>query len=134
MRKSYQVVINGVTGTLAGSRPWSWIKIALLVLVALFVLYLVQPLTCGGLGSRRVRDRVASDVRSSSFDVASVRRRSSERPQCRDQDIQAIHPHGDRARLAQVLSSLRPRRDLLGLGASSRSLLALWPGLRAQPR
>ena len=38
--KSYQVVINGVTGTLAGSRPWSWIKIALLVLVALFVLYL----------------------------------------------------------------------------------------------
>jgi DNA-directed RNA polymerase subunit RPC12/RpoP len=36
----YQVVINGVTGTLAGSRPWSWIKIALLVLVALIVLYL----------------------------------------------------------------------------------------------
>jgi Zn finger protein HypA/HybF involved in hydrogenase expression len=38
--KSYQVVINGVTGTLAGSRPWSWIKIALLVLIVLFVVYL----------------------------------------------------------------------------------------------
>jgi hypothetical protein len=38
--KPYQVVINGVTGTLAGSRPWSWIKIALLVLVALFLLFL----------------------------------------------------------------------------------------------
>ena len=34
---SYQVVVNGVTGRIAGSRPWSWIKIALLVLVALAV-------------------------------------------------------------------------------------------------
>ncbi len=33
--KSYQVVINGVTGRIAGSRPWSWIKITLLVLVLL---------------------------------------------------------------------------------------------------
>jgi len=32
---SYQVVINGVTGRLAGGRPWSWIKILLLVLVVL---------------------------------------------------------------------------------------------------
>ena len=42
--KSYQVVINGVTGTLAGSRPWSWIKIALLVLLALIVLLVVASL------------------------------------------------------------------------------------------
>ncbi|MCC6164757.1 MAG: zinc ribbon domain-containing protein [Acidobacteria bacterium] len=34
-RKSYQVVVNGVTGEIAGSRPWSWIKITLLVLVIL---------------------------------------------------------------------------------------------------
>jgi len=33
--KSYQVIVNGVTGRIAGSRPWSWIKILLLVLVAL---------------------------------------------------------------------------------------------------
>jgi Zn finger protein HypA/HybF involved in hydrogenase expression len=39
--KSYQVVVNGVTGTIAGSRPWSWIKIALLVIVALIVLSLI---------------------------------------------------------------------------------------------
>jgi len=37
---SYQVVVNGVTGRMAGGRPWSWIKIALLVLV-LVVLLLV---------------------------------------------------------------------------------------------
>jgi Zn finger protein HypA/HybF involved in hydrogenase expression len=40
--KSYQVVVNGVTGEIAGERPWSWIKIALLVLVALIVLYIVN--------------------------------------------------------------------------------------------
>jgi len=38
--KAYQVVINGVTGTVAGGRPWSWVKIALLVLLALIVVYL----------------------------------------------------------------------------------------------
>jgi hypothetical protein len=38
---SYQVVLNGVTGAIAGARPWSWIKIALLVLVALIVLAIV---------------------------------------------------------------------------------------------
>jgi len=40
---SYQVVVNGVTGATAGSRPWSWIKVTLLVLVlalvALFLMY-----------------------------------------------------------------------------------------------
>jgi hypothetical protein len=40
--KAYQVVINGLTGRLAGSRPWSWVKIALLVLAILVVLYLTQ--------------------------------------------------------------------------------------------
>lgn len=40
--KSYQVVINGVTGKVVGGRPWSWIKIALLILVALIVLVLVN--------------------------------------------------------------------------------------------
>lgn len=40
---SYQVVVNGVTGATAGSRPWSWVKVSLLVLflalVAIFVIY-----------------------------------------------------------------------------------------------
>ena len=35
--KSYQVVVNGVTGLIAGSRPWSWIKVTLLVLLLLIV-------------------------------------------------------------------------------------------------
>jgi hypothetical protein len=42
--KSYQVVVNGVTGEMAGSHPWSWVKIALLVLAALLVVYLLNYL------------------------------------------------------------------------------------------
>jgi Zn finger protein HypA/HybF involved in hydrogenase expression len=38
--KSYQVVVNGVTGTIAGSRPYSWIKVTLLVLALLMVFLL----------------------------------------------------------------------------------------------
>jgi hypothetical protein len=38
--QSYQVVVNGVTGKIAGGHPWSWVKITLLVLVALVVLYI----------------------------------------------------------------------------------------------
>jgi hypothetical protein len=39
--KSYQVIVNGVTGTIAGSRPYSWVKVTLLVLalLMLFLLY-----------------------------------------------------------------------------------------------
>lgn len=33
--KSYQVVVNGVTGTVAGARPWSWVKVSLVVLALL---------------------------------------------------------------------------------------------------
>jgi hypothetical protein len=38
---SYQVIVNGVTGTIAGSRPYSWIKVTLLVIAVLllFMLY-----------------------------------------------------------------------------------------------
>jgi Zn finger protein HypA/HybF involved in hydrogenase expression len=36
--QSYQVVINGVTGRVAGAHPWSWVKIALVVLLGLIVL------------------------------------------------------------------------------------------------
>jgi hypothetical protein len=39
---SYQVVVNGVTGEMAGSRPWSWIKILLLIIAILIVLYVVN--------------------------------------------------------------------------------------------
>jgi hypothetical protein len=42
--KPYQVVVNGVTGTVAGARPWSWIKVSLLVfaivVLAIFFIYL----------------------------------------------------------------------------------------------
>jgi hypothetical protein len=37
-RHSYQVVVNGVTGVISGARPWSWIKIGLLILVGLIIL------------------------------------------------------------------------------------------------
>ncbi|MGC4081189.1 MAG: hypothetical protein QM736_03500 [Vicinamibacterales bacterium] len=38
--KSYQVVLNGVTGAIAGERPWSWIKITLLGLLGIMILIL----------------------------------------------------------------------------------------------
>ncbi len=40
--KVYQVAANGVTGKMAGQRPWSWIKITLLVIVVLIVLYVIN--------------------------------------------------------------------------------------------
>lgn len=43
-RRSFQCVINGVTGAVAGEYPKSWIKIALAVLAALVVLGLVASL------------------------------------------------------------------------------------------
>jgi hypothetical protein len=38
--RTYQVVVNGVTGVIAGSRPWSWIKITLLVIIVLLIVVL----------------------------------------------------------------------------------------------
>lgn len=43
-RKSYQVVVNGVTGAAAGERPWSWVKILLTVLLVLFALFVLNIL------------------------------------------------------------------------------------------
>jgi hypothetical protein len=36
--RSYQVIVNGVTGSIAGKRPWSWVKVTLLGLLLLVVL------------------------------------------------------------------------------------------------
>jgi hypothetical protein len=37
-RTTYQVVINGFTGKIAGKRPYSWVKIFFAVMLALFIL------------------------------------------------------------------------------------------------
>jgi len=37
----YQVAGNGVTGKMAGEHPWSWVKITLLVILALIILYVI---------------------------------------------------------------------------------------------
>jgi Zn finger protein HypA/HybF involved in hydrogenase expression len=42
--KSFQVVVNGVTGKIAGERPWSWIKIGLLVLIGVVVFLVLMSL------------------------------------------------------------------------------------------
>ena len=39
-RRVYHVAVNGVTGRVAGERPWSWIKVTLLVLVILVLVFL----------------------------------------------------------------------------------------------
>jgi hypothetical protein len=43
--RNYQVIVNGVTGRIAGSRPYSWIKIGLLVLAILIVVLIVAANT-----------------------------------------------------------------------------------------
>jgi hypothetical protein len=43
-RKSYQVVVNGYTGTMAGEHPLSWVKITLAVLAALLVILIIVML------------------------------------------------------------------------------------------
>jgi hypothetical protein len=37
-KKKYQVLINGRSGVVMGERPWSWVKITLLVLAIVLVL------------------------------------------------------------------------------------------------
>jgi hypothetical protein len=43
-RRSFQVVVNGVTGAIAGERPWSWIKILLTIVAVLIALAIVGAL------------------------------------------------------------------------------------------
>jgi hypothetical protein len=43
-RRSFQVVVNGVTGAIAGERPWSWIKILFVVLLALVAIGILGSL------------------------------------------------------------------------------------------
>ena len=40
--RSFQVAVNGVTGKIAGSHPWSWVKIMLIVLAVLLVIFLTS--------------------------------------------------------------------------------------------
>ena len=47
-RRTYQVVANGCTGTIAGDRPYSWIKITLAVLAGLLLVGLFVALAGGG--------------------------------------------------------------------------------------
>jgi len=43
--RNFQVVVNGVTGRISGTRPWSWIKITLLVLAALIIVLTIAVLS-----------------------------------------------------------------------------------------
>jgi len=40
--KVYRVAANGVTGHMSGERPWSWIKVTLLILVILIILFVIN--------------------------------------------------------------------------------------------
>ena len=44
-RKAYQVVVNGVTGSIAGEQPYSWIKIFFAVLAFIIVALIVFSIT-----------------------------------------------------------------------------------------
>lgn len=43
--RSYQVLVNGFTGTIAGEQPYSWVKIALAIAAVLFAVFLILSLT-----------------------------------------------------------------------------------------
>jgi hypothetical protein len=43
-RRSFQVLVNGVTGQTAGEQPWSWIKITLAVIAILVIVLVVLSL------------------------------------------------------------------------------------------
>jgi hypothetical protein len=40
-RRSFQVVVNGVTGAIAGEQPYSWIKILFAILAAIVIAILI---------------------------------------------------------------------------------------------
>lgn len=46
--KTFQIVVNGRTGEVQGSRPYSWIKITALVLLILFILLIIIAIVGGG--------------------------------------------------------------------------------------
>jgi hypothetical protein len=41
----YQVVVNGYTGSIAGTHPLSWVKITLAILAALIVIFIIVAMT-----------------------------------------------------------------------------------------
>jgi hypothetical protein len=47
-RKTYQVLANGCTGLIAGDRPYSWIKIALTIILALILVGIIVLVTQQG--------------------------------------------------------------------------------------
>ncbi len=58
-QQTYQILVNGRTGKVAGTRPYSWIKIALLVLVILAVLGLVLLIASRAKGATPAGRRAA---------------------------------------------------------------------------
>ena len=65
--KSYRVLVNGQTGKVTGDRPYSWIKISLLVLIVLAVVGIILSVVAFfGKGSRtsRVGEAAAPPTRS----------------------------------------------------------------------
>lgn len=46
--QSYQVIVNGYTGTMAGKHPLSWVKITLAVLAVLIVILIIAAMSSGG--------------------------------------------------------------------------------------
>jgi DNA-directed RNA polymerase subunit RPC12/RpoP len=60
--QTYQILVNGRTGKVVGTRPYSWVKIALLVLVILAALGLILLLVSlmGRKGASSVQQRVSA--------------------------------------------------------------------------
>ena len=55
--RTFQVLVNGYTGRIAGEQPYSWVKIALAVLAVLIVLMIIAWLQETPPGDRRHQAR-----------------------------------------------------------------------------
>ena len=78
--KTWQAVINGYTGAIAGKYPKSWAKIALLVGVILLVLIIIASLASGGEKRSPSGRRYRSEVPAAPAVIASAVRLVATRP------------------------------------------------------
>src|SRR5262249_32915287 len=64
-QQTYQILVNGRNGRVCGTRPYSWIKIALFVLVILSVLGIVLLIASRARGAEPVRRADAVQIQAS---------------------------------------------------------------------
>jgi DNA-directed RNA polymerase subunit RPC12/RpoP len=102
-QQTYQILVNGRTGKVAGTRPYSWIKIALLVLTILAVLGLVLLIASRAKGAAPAGRRTAVEHRIDTSYSSNDRLLFGARSGTANADQQAWDPPAYAGRLARQL-------------------------------